>query len=58
MSETTKDLKGREVTIGELPGVGTRLTVAGNKFRIGYVKHSGKEFRFSADLVERYEPTI
>ena len=51
-----KDLKGREVPLGELPGVGTRLIVAGNKFRIGYVKHSGENFRFSADLVENYDP--
>ena len=54
--QSTNDLKCREVILGELPGVGTRMIVAGNTFKINYVKH-GKDgaFRFSADLVKRYE---
>jgi len=55
--QTTKDLKGKEVVLGDLPGVGTRLVIAGNKFRIGYVKHgAGGAFRFSADLTNRHQP--
>ena len=54
--QSTNDLKGREVQLGELPGVGTRMIVAGNTFRIGYVKHGPNgAFRFSADLVKKYE---
>lgn len=57
MRESIKDLKGREVPLGELPGIGTRIIVAGNTFKIGYVKKSISGFRFSADLVKAYEPT-
>lgn len=55
MTEALKDLKGREVPLGEFPGIGTRIIVAGNTFRINYVKWQGENFRFSADLVKRYE---
>lgn len=54
MTETTTDLRGREIVVGALPSVGTRIVVNGNTFRINYVK-PGESFRFSADLIERYE---
>ena len=53
--QSVKDLKGREVSLGELPGIGTRIIVAGNTFRINYIKNNGEDFRFSADLIKRYE---
>ena len=56
MASVEKTLTGREVPLGELPGVGTRIIVAGNTFRINYIKVGvDGSFRFSADLVKRYK---
>lgn len=55
MPEIEKDLKGREVVKYSLPGLGTKLVVNGNEFRINYVKHKPC-FRFTAEFLRKYEP--
>lgn len=54
--ETTTDLKGRVIEVGTLPAVGTKIIVNGNTFLINYVRDSDIIFRFSADLIKKYEP--
>lgn len=56
MIKMTTDLQGREIVVGALPATGTRIVVNGNIFRINYIKNGLSGFRFSADLIEKYEP--
>lgn len=39
--------------LGELPGIGTRLIINGNTFRICYVRHN--PFRITCELVKKYD---
>ena len=41
--------------LGQLPNVGAKFQLNGNKFRVNYVKDSKDAFRFSADLISKYE---
>ena len=50
------DLEGNEVIENCLPGVGTRLIINGNVFRIVYTKPGARPFRFTAEYVKRHEP--
>lgn len=50
-----QDLKGNEVVPGSLPGVGTKLIVNGNVFRIVYTKKN-PNFSFSAEFIGKHEP--
>ena len=49
------DLKGREIKLYSLPGVGTKLVVNGNEYRIIYSRHTPR-FTFSAELLGKYVP--
>ena len=57
MSPKTFDLKGNEVMVGDLPGVGTRIIVNENVFRIVYTRQT-PVFSFTAQFVKKYEPTV
>lgn len=57
MIETVKDLQGREVTVGNLPGVGTKLLINGNSFRVVY-KRETPRISYTIELIKRYEPEI
>lgn len=50
-----KDLAGKEVELGRLPGSGTKLVINGNIYKIIYTKPGAKSHRFTAELYERYE---
>ena len=45
-----------DVELGQLPNVGANFSLNGNKFQVGYIKQSKEGFRFSADLISKYEP--
>ena len=55
-SEVTKDLKGREVPMGAIPGVGTIMFIAGNRYRLVYRREN--PVRLSFELEKRYEPAV
>ena len=40
---------------GQKPGVGTRLEINGNLYRVIYTKPGAKPHRFTAELVREYE---
>lgn len=42
--------------LGQLPNVGAKFELNGNKFRVNYIKDSKDSFRFSADLVKKHDP--
>lgn len=52
---TGADLLGKEVKSGNLPGVGTKLVINGNLYRIVYTKPNAKPHRFTAEHVGKYE---
>ena len=57
MNDVAYDLKGREVIVGELPGVGTKININGNTFRIIY-KRETPVISYTIQLVKRHEPTL
>jgi hypothetical protein len=53
--EEVRDVSGLGIREFDLPGVGTRLIVNGNLFRIVYTRH-GPVFRFTAEYQGKHEP--
>ena len=51
--EKSIDLNGREVQLYALPGVGTKIVVNGNEYRIIYSRRTPR-FTFSAELLGKY----
>lgn len=51
---TTNDLKGREIPMYALPGVGTKLVINGNEFRIIY-KRETPRLTYTIEFVKRHE---
>ena len=57
MSQITFDLKGCKVTVGEFPGVGTKININGNVFRIVYQRET-PVVSYTIQLVKKYEPAV
>lgn len=54
MTETEKDLKGREVELGRIPMAGTKLVILGNEFRVIFSREN--PIRLTLELTKHYEP--
>ena len=48
------DDDGNCISLGQLPSVGAKFSLNGNKFRVNYVKDTKENFRFSADLIGKF----
>lgn len=51
--QVEKDLNGREVQLGRVPSIGTRLIILGNEYRVIYAREN--PVRITLELSKKYE---